>query len=559
MHYQGWAAKWDEWIDRSSGRLRFLGSDAKSGGERKKQAQSASRSALHDDVCAFCEAPHELVRCNGECRRSFHTACLPLDSRLSNEPSGQWRCADCASRRHRCFFCKKWAPREELRACLHRQGGKRCCGKMYHEACWVATLHRFPGALPEVSSRSSPGAGTPCRTQHTSDADERIIARAPPKSAACGDGLPVDASLRDPDAVGGSGGTLMPSCDDDSQPREGPPPSAGKRASASGLSNVHGSVSCALHLCASCGEAEGPGYGKSMQRCFRCCAAHHHKCMRITDGVARAALVLTHNTMVCSRCYHMTPMGLTAPDPRRPPADVPLIARHDSEETYALPPCWVELCEILPKLKALGLPLSGDHLKPQEFQLSDEILMQLRQQQVLPSSDFGPPPYVRLRRSVYLGQRREMLPSEDVAPCVCSVETGGCDHRCQNRAEQQECDVTTCPCGDACLNRQISTHNDGGGPPVELFLTEKKGWGVKAKRSIREGELVIEYVGEVISKNTWEVRRLSLVGLPHTLSLSSQPPFAHLPPCLARSTGVQGRPVTPRAHVLHGTQLQRDR
>jgi len=137
-------------------------------------------------------------------------------------------------------------------------------------------------------------------------------------------------------------------------------------------------------------------------------------------------------------------------------------------------------------------------------------LVQLREQQILPTGDFGPPPYARLRRSVYLGQRREILPICDVAACQCSIETGGCDYRCQNRAQQQECELATCPCAECCLNRPFSTQNDCGSPLFELFLTEKKGWGVKATRSITEGELVVEYVGEVIDRDTWEERKATL-------------------------------------------------
>lgn len=506
VHYQGWAAKWDEWIDRASGRLRFLETDAAAGRARQKQAPCGAREA--GDVCSYCEKAHGLIRCNGECRRSFHTACLPHDSTFLDESSAHWRCSDCESQRHRCFFCKEWAPRQQLRACTHKMGGKRCCGKLYHEECLVATLHRFQSALSDVSSGSSLAAGTPSGTQRPSAGDEDVPAHVPPVSSVGGDGLPGEDAPRDQDALGRRGGALLPNRDD-ARPVE-VEPSAGNTRAAIDSSSRHGSFSCALHWCATCGEAESPGYGRSMHRCFRCCVAHHHKCMRATDGTARAALVLTHNTMVCPRCYHLTPMGLTAPDPRRLPDDVALTARHGSAGSGGLPPY---PAEVTLKRKALGPPSSGENADFCEFQLCDDILVQLREQQILPTCDFGPPPYARLRRSVYLGQRREILPICDVAACQCSIETGGCDYRCQNRAQQQECELATCPCAECCLNRPFSTQNDCGSPPFELFLTEKKGWGVKATRSITEGELVVEYVGEVIDRDTWEVRagRLCLI------------------------------------------------
>ena len=48
----------------------------------------------------------------------------------------------------------------------------------------------------------------------------------------------------------------------------------------------------------------------------------------------------------------------------------------------------------------------------------------------------------------------------------------------------QECDAATCPCGKLCANRELSTQE---APPVALFLTETKGWGVKATRRISRG------------------------------------------------------------------------
>ena len=102
-------------------------------------------------------------------------------------------------------------------------------------------------------------------------------------------------------------------------------------------------------------------------------------------------------------------------------------------------------------------------------------------------------PYTPLKRSVYAHKRqRETLPESDESFCSCTPATGGCDERCQNRAMQQECTNATCACGAACANRQFTNLCKGDQkPPLQLFKTEHKGWGVKTTRCpVKYEELV---------------------------------------------------------------------
>ena len=51
--------------------------------------------------------------------------------------------------------------------------------------------------------------------------------------------------------------------------------------------------------------------------------------------------------------------------------------------------------------------------------------------------------------------------------------------------------------------------------PLQLIKTLDKGWGVMATRDIEEGELVVEYVGEVIDRESWEARKEALGRFEH--------------------------------------------
>jgi histone-lysine N-methyltransferase ASH1L len=63
-----------------------------------------------------------------------------------------------------------------------------------------------------------------------------------------------------------------------------------------------------------------------------------------------------------------------------------------------------------------------------------------------------------------------------------------------------------CPsdCGEKCMNRRITKHDWAKG--IARFLTQEKGYGVKTNSSIRKGEFILEYVGEVTSDAVFKER-----------------------------------------------------
>jgi SET domain-containing protein len=140
----------------------------------------------------------------------------------------------------------------------------------------------------------------------------------------------------------------------------------------------------------------------------------------------------------------------------------------------------------------------------------------LRAREVVPTADFAPPPYETLRRSIYLhDQPRETLSADDVTVCSCTLASGGCDHRCANRAMQSECSNASCRLGPSCGNRPFANLGATSQRPLQLFKTDGKGWGVMSTRNIEQGELVVEYVGEVIDHDTWESRKAKLWRFDH--------------------------------------------
>ena len=94
--------------------------------------------------------------------------------------------------------------------------------------------------------------------------------------------------------------------------------------------------------------------------------------------------------------------------------------------------------------------------------------------------------------------------SDDYGKCNCTDE---CGDTCINSATQVECfdnDASTssdsnCPLGPGCGNRRLQNQQWACVDLLEPKNTGGKGWGLVATAGLRRGDLVIEYVGEVIT------------------------------------------------------------
>ena len=75
VHYHGWSSKWNEWLEKDSGRLRVRvrhSTKRDRHGDAATKAGDAKDTKSHDDVCALCEEVGVLVCCDGRCKRGFH-------------------------------------------------------------------------------------------------------------------------------------------------------------------------------------------------------------------------------------------------------------------------------------------------------------------------------------------------------------------------------------------------------------------------------------------------------------------------------------------------------
>lgn len=165
-----------------------------------------------------------------------------------------------------------------------------------------------------------------------------------------------------------------------------------------------------------------------------------------------------------------------------------------------------------------------------DFQLPYDIWL-LRQQGKLPDRDSLVPSwnYRKIRTNVYYDVKPPY--SNDAQACNCTLpppdakgkfvlnypftgvtvvsstldpESNCCGEDCLNRMVYTECSNQLCPVGDKCTNQQIQRHRWAQG--LERFMTKDKGWGVRCRNTLKAGQFILEYVGEVVSDKEFKER-----------------------------------------------------
>ncbi|KAH3760245.1 histone-lysine N-methyltransferase ASHH2 [Pelomyxa schiedti] len=101
--------------------------------------------------------------------------------------------------------------------------------------------------------------------------------------------------------------------------------------------------------------------------------------------------------------------------------------------------------------------------------------------------------------------RQRKNESDGLTVCGCTPIQGEpcCGASCINRAMHYECFAELCPCKDKCTNRRFQNKEY---VVVIPFKTAERGYGLLTLQDILPGQFIIEYVGEVITKQESEKR-----------------------------------------------------
>lgn len=140
-----------------------------------------------------------------------------------------------------------------------------------------------------------------------------------------------------------------------------------------------------------------------------------------------------------------------------------------------------------------------EHGSAVEFQLPDWL------------NKSKPLPYTFIKRNVYRTKKVRRRIEDDGIFCSCSPSSGSsivCGRDCHCGMLFSSCSLS-CKCGNACLNKPFQNRVV---KKMRIVKTEKCGLGLVADENIKQGEFVVEYVGEVIDDKTCEERLWDMKG-----------------------------------------------
>ena len=123
-----------------------------------------------------------------------------------------------------------------------------------------------------------------------------------------------------------------------------------------------------------------------------------------------------------------------------------------------------------------------------------------------------------LNKNVFVGHAAGRWSSSEVLKmatesyCTCSLEDE-CGTQCLNRIVQYECDDSNCRSKGVCQNRAFATLRrkveakfDLG---IETYKTRSKGYGLKTKQAFERDQIIVEYTGEIVTREQSRYRRTS--------------------------------------------------
>ncbi|KAL7751133.1 hypothetical protein RI367_003337 [Sorochytrium milnesiophthora] len=93
-------------------------------------------------------------------------------------------------------------------------------------------------------------------------------------------------------------------------------------------------------------------------------------------------------------------------------------------------------------------------------------------------------------------------PNYDIHPAICQCVPIPQDTDKQGEEEQAVTGDELVGCGENCLNRNQRFQRQEWAPALEVFKTANRGNGLFTFAPIRRGELVVEYLGDIISRDT---------------------------------------------------------
>ncbi|XP_061485788.1 histone-lysine N-methyltransferase NSD2 isoform X2 [Rhineura floridana] len=451
-------------------------------GEASLSSKKSDRggAARKEYVCQLCEKPGDLLLCEGRCLGAFHASCTGV----SGKPSECFICSECSSGSHACFVCKE--KKTDVKRCIASH-----CGKFYHESC----VKKF--RLTVFENRGFRCPLHSCVSCHVANPSNPKVSKG--KMVRC---------VRCPVAY-----------------------HAGDGCVAAGCSMVtSSSIICTNHFIATKGKSHHAhvnvswcfvcSKGGSLLCCESCPAAFHPDCLNIEmpDGSwfcndCKAGKKIHFQDVIWVKLGNYRWWPAEVCHPKNVPPNIQKM-KHEigefpvfffgSKDYY-----WTHQARVFPYMEGdrgsryQGIKGIGKVFKNalQDAEARFREIKFQREAKETQESERKPPPYKHIKVNKPFGKVQIYTADvSEIPKCNCKPSDEnpcGFDSECLNRMLMYECHPQVCPAGERCQNQCFTKRQY---PETKIIKTDGKGWGLVAKRDVKKGEFVNEYVGELIDE-----------------------------------------------------------
>lgn len=421
-------------------------------------------------ICTICSQLKssdgtDLLLCDGGCKRSFHTGCLGVSSVF---PEGDWICDQCINNTHSCFICNEENSVENpVKKCQSKK-----CGKYYHRRCVTDNFKHYT----EKTFVKAKGK-TVDKASLIAEADTSI------------GGSPSRRVRKTPAKYSDSVTTAVEEVGEEEEEDY--------------------NLLCPAHFCDVCYDIYGKQQKQLLHKCLCCPKAFHANC--ILPGSR-------YNSM-CLICPDHPDKPLPSLDEADTDADIEFemspSAATVSAGRVSLGHRATDPNNIWDQIAFFGAEPDARNLFDTHFLLPVTLKTEVEQQRPvykeLSKLDFDSFPGGE--KAIPFHQTHEVCDcATKPGVIVDGVEVKKCGPDCLNKILQIECydnkskarnpndsSCGNCSLGGDCGNRQIQQRKYA---KVQPFMEFERGWGLKVIEPVAKGQLVIEYIGEVINQET---------------------------------------------------------
>jgi hypothetical protein len=473
-----------------------------------------------ESCCIICEEvsaqPGDLVRCRGVCQNAFHMECLRTNgmtkAKLKETSSSDWKCTDCSTGRHACLLCKSYEG-------IILRCNASSCGRFFHADC-LKTAGLWPQARYGEKQLTCPS-----HICHTCASDN-------PREPFMRYNKSLIRCIRCPTAYHSgdfcvTAGTVQITSTQIVCPKHFTPLRGGGSSEGGGKRK---SLQMTTHLnanwCFICAE------GGTLICCERCPTSFHAECLNISEAPeghyycdnCETGRMPLYNEIVWVKLGHHRWWPARVIHPTEVPDNVERSPHAMGE--FPIKFCgtndyyWINhgRCFLYEEGDSEKVPMTsgskasfirGIKEAAQLFEkyCSEKDAREAANADKVRGRQRGvkPPLYTKIKTNRPFGDCPIFTESDRDQQCECTPQMEhpcGPNSECLNRILMTEC-PQSCPTKDKCLNRRFQKRVY---PSMEVARTNGRGWGLYIKDDVKQGNFIIEYVGELITMEEFKQR-----------------------------------------------------